>query len=54
MYKYNKRIIRFIEMGEIKNELIENGFHIEYCEQERNLAIADNQNSIIIRIIAQK
>lgn len=51
---YGGHFRRFIEKEELENELIKKGFFIEYSEENRGFAPFENEDPLVIRIIARK
>lgn len=45
---------RFIELNELKNKLLNNGFLIEYEKEEGDISVVENDNPVLIRIVARK
>ena len=53
-YIYEGHYRRFIERVELEEELVKQGFSIEYSEENKNFAPFKDRNPIILRIIAEK
>lgn len=53
-YIYNGHFRRFIVKHELEQELIEVGFRIEYSEENKGFAPYEDEDPIVLRIIAQK